>query len=361
MKRTLAYVNPDCYVDVDMTVLKHLSRAYEVIWYAVYYTDRPIYYDAEQMSDYAAQYGIRIRLCPRRYRQRDPRNLRFYKEIVRDINAQKADLVYSCIAEELYWTLASRELDAPRVLGLHDVRMHHFGNPLKRLIQSGIRELTIKQSKYVCVFSKNQRELFTRIYRRDACQLALCSRTLGPSQREIPAFSEGIRLLFFGNIVEYKGLDLLISCLEKLRAEGVDNLSLTIAGAGEFWETCEPLMRTRQMYNPIIRFIDNDEIPDLMATHHFLALPYRDATQSGPLTLALGYGVPVLAPAYGCFLDYCNVRSAVLYESLEEGLRRLASMCNDEYAVMRTQAARQGEAFSEESVARKYIDFFNGI
>lgn len=361
MKRRIAYLNPDCYVDVDMTVLKYLTGAYEVLWYAVYYTDRPIYYNADQMADYAARYGIKLHLCPRRYRQRDPRNLRFYREIVREINAQKVDLVYSCIAEELYWTLASRKLDAPRVLGLHDVRMHHFGNPTKRFIQTRIRELTIRSSKNVCVFSENQRKLFNRAYRRDAFQLALCSRTLGPSQKECPALSDGIRLLFFGNIVEYKGLDLLISCMEGLRAEGVGNLKLTIAGAGEFWQVCEPLMRTRQMYNPIIRFIDNDEIPDLMATHHFLVLPYRDATQSGPLALALGYGVPVLAPSYGCFLEYCNDRSAVLYESLEAGLRRLASLGDDEYTVMRVQAFRQGEIFSEEIVARKYIDFFNGI
>ncbi|MCR5548018.1 MAG: glycosyltransferase family 4 protein [Bacteroidales bacterium] len=357
----IAYVNPDCYVDVDLTILRHLAKEFEVIWYPVYYTDRPIYYTEGQMTAYASQYGIELHLCPRQYRQRDPRNLGFYREIVRDINAHDVALVYSCIVEEVYWTLASRKFKATRILGLHDVVMHSFGKPVKRFIQTAIRELTISRSPNVCVFSGNQRDLFLKRHGRDAVELGLASRFLGKSSASLPDISDGVRLLFFGNIIQYKGLDLLIETMEKLRSEGITNLRLTVAGAGDYWSVCECQLKTPEMYDLKVRFIDNDEIPDLLASHHFMALPYRDATQSGPLMLAAGGGMPVLAPDFGCFKDNYDSNSAVLYSDLMAGLRRIAAMTSGEYSLMRGHAGMLARLFSEETVADRYIQYFNSL
>lgn len=359
--RRLAYVNADCYVDVDLTVLKHLARHYQIDWYPVYYTDRPIYYNPDQMAAYAAEYGIEYHPCPRLYRQRDVRNLRFYSEIVKDINSRGADLVYSCITEELYWALASRKLKSERVLGLHDVVMHSFSNPVKRFIQTAIREYTIRGSANVCVFSENQKKLFTVRYGRKAWLLGLCSRTFGPSQAVLPDISKGVHLLFFGNIVHYKGLDLLISTIESLRREGMGNLYLTVAGKGDYWPECESCIKTPEAFDLKVRFIDNEEIPDLIATHHFMALPYRNATQSGPLMIAVGGGMPVLAPSYGCFQEQYNDRSAVLYSDLSDALRRISHMTQDEYSAMHSSAEQLKENSTEEVVTSKYIRCFDSI
>jgi glycosyltransferase involved in cell wall biosynthesis len=359
--KRIAYINADCYVDTDFTVLRHLARQFEVVWYPVYYTDRPIYYTPEQMLSYARENGIEIHLCPRQYRQRDPRNYAFYSKIVEDINNREVDIVYSCTCEELYWTLASWKLKAQRVLGLHDVVMHHFGAPVKRLIQTGIRELTILGSRNVCVFSGNQAALFNKRYGRVAEILGLSCRRLGPVTVDTPSISQGVRMLFFGNIVEYKGLDLLIACMEKLRSQGITNLFLTVAGRGEHWGECEKQIKTRQMYDLNIRFIDNEEIPNLLASHHFMALPYRNATQSGPMSLAAGYGMPILAPEYGCFKEYYDRQSGVLYSDLESALRQLASMSQEEYDQMGQNAALLKDKFSEEAIAQRYIQYFNSL
>ena len=357
----IAYVNPDCYVDVDLTILKHLAKEFEVIWYPVYYTDRPIYYTEEQMTAYASQYRIELHLCPRKYRQRDARNLGFYKEIIKDINAHHVDIVYSCIVEELYWTLASWKLKAKRVLGLHDVRMHSMAQPFKRFIQTAIRELTIRRSPNVCVFSNNQLEVFRKRHHREAFKLGLPSRNLGVPSTTPPDISDGIRLLFFGNIVHYKGVDLLIEAIERLREEGIRNLWLTVAGQGDFWSQCEPCIKTPQIYDLKIRFIENDEIPDLVASHHFMVLPYRNATQSGPLMIAMGGGIPVMAPDLECFTEHYDHNSAVLYSDLFGALRRIASMTAEEYAAMRNNAGLLAQHFAEETIAARYIQYFNSI
>lgn len=360
--KTLVYINPDCYIDVDMSVLKHIAARFKVVWYAVYYTDRKIYYTPRELEEYASKYGIELHLCPRQYRQRNPRNLGFYRRIVKDILSCNPDLVYSCITEELWWTLAARRLGrVTTVLGLHDVVMHEFGAPVKRFIQTIIRKFTIRAFANVCVFSENQAALFRKIYGRSVGVLSLACRELGPSQIQAPPFETGTKLLFFGNIVEYKGLDLLISAIEELRSEGIMNISLTIAGRGEHWEACRPLIKTPEAYRLEIRFIANEELPDLLSSHHFLALPYRSATQSGPLALAAGYGIPIFAPDYGCFREQYDNRSAVLYSDLKDALRRIASMTTEEYALMKENAAALRETFSEEAVASRYVDYFNTL
>lgn len=359
--RRLAYINADCYVDTDLTVLKHLARHYHVVWYPVYYTDRRIYYDPGQMAAYAAEYGIEFHPCPRLYRQRDVRNLRFYSGIVDDINSRGADLVYSCISEELYWTLASRRLKAKKVLGLHDVVMHSFSNPVKRFIQTAIRKYTIRESADVCVFSENQKVLFAEKYGREAWLLGLSVRSFCPSEAVIPDVSKGIHLLFFGNIVHYKGLDLLISSMERLRLEGINNLYLTVAGKGDYWAECERCIRTPEMFNLKVRFIENEEIPELVATHHFMVLPYRNATQSGPLMIAVGGGMPVLAPSFGCFQEQYNDRSAVLYSDLDDALCRVSILTQEEYSSMRNSAEQLKEHNTEEAVASRYIRCFDSI
>lgn len=358
----LVYINPDCFVDTDLNILKYLAREYEVIWYPVYYTDRKIYVTPEEMKAYAAEYGIEIHPCPRQYRQRDPRNLIFYGDIVKDINAHRPDLVYSCITDELWWALAAAKIKAgARVQGVHDAAKHSDNNRLKSLIQGKIQDFTIRRCKHFCVFSESQKRLFSELYGHTPAVLGLGSKDFGPSDLVPGPPAEGIRLLFFGNIVKYKGLDLLISSMEKLHAEGIRNIHLTVAGRGDDWENCEKQIQTPELYDLRVRFIENAEIPDLFCSHHFLALPYRDATQSGPVSIAANYGLPIFAPDFGCFKEQYDRSAALLYTDFEQGLRTLSAMGGEEYAELRRNAAREKERTSPEAIADKYIKFFSSL
>ena len=117
------------------------------------------------------------------------------------------------------------------------------------------------------------------------------------------------------------------------------------------------------MYNLQVRFIENNEIPDLMSTHHFLVLPYRDATQSGPLATAVAYELPVIAPNFGCFSETYTTESAMLYSqgNLVEALKRVAVITNEEYQYMKIACKKVKEANSEERIAENYIRCFNRL
>lgn len=359
-KKTIAYINPDCFADTDLSVLKYLAPEFDLHWYAVYYTDRDINYKPDALAAYAEANGIDIHLCPRKYRQRDPRNLFFYHKIVSDINRHHPDLVYTCISEELWWTLSLYRINSPvKVLGIHDVVRHSYSGRIKPFIQTRIQDFTIKHFEHFFVFSENQRMLFSQKYGKDAACPGMSRKNFGPAAKSAGPLGKGVKLLFFGSIERYKGLDLLIKELESLAAEGVNNIRLTIAGRGNDWDACASLINTESLYNLQIGFIDNADIPNLFGAHHFLILPYRDATQSGPQLIALNYGLPIIAPAYGCFKEVYGEDSALLYDSLAAALRRVANMPQDEYDAICTSVERDRERFSEEAIAEAYIKNFS--
>lgn len=188
-------------------------------------------------------------------------------------------------------------------------------------------------------------------------------KDFGNSNINLEPISNGVKLLFFGRIDSYKGLDILIHNLEILYRENIQNIQLTIAGRGPFWDKCSPLIKTNKLYNLKIRFIDNKEIPDLMCQHHFLVLPYRDATQSGPVMIAVRYNMPIIAPNWGCFSEIYTSESALLYESndLIGALKRCSIMTNDEYQKMKINCINNKENYSEEKIVSNYVSFTENL
>jgi glycosyltransferase involved in cell wall biosynthesis len=110
------------------------------------------------------------------------------------------------------------------------------------------------------------------------------------------------RLLFFGFVRAYKGLDVAIDALGQLVRRGRP-VRLTIAGG--FWEPVEPWRQrivAAGLQNHVElrpRYVPDQEVPGLLATHHVVLAPYRTATQSAIVPLAHAAGRPVVASRVG--------------------------------------------------------------
>ncbi|MFA1551620.1 glycosyltransferase family 4 protein [Actinomadura chokoriensis] len=109
------------------------------------------------------------------------------------------------------------------------------------------------------------------------------------------------RLLFWGIVRPYKGLDVLLRAL----AEGPDDVALTVAG--EFWsgldETRE-LIRSLDLTSRVeLRpgYVPAADVPGLFAAADALVLPYRTATASQNVWMAYAHGLPVIATDVGDF------------------------------------------------------------
>ncbi|WP_300013422.1 glycosyltransferase [Pseudonocardia sp.] len=107
------------------------------------------------------------------------------------------------------------------------------------------------------------------------------------------------RLLFFGMVRPYKGLDVLLRAL----AAGPDGIGLRVAG--EFWggtaETDRLIAGLGLGDRVELRsgYVDSSAVPELFADVDALVLPYRSATASLNAFLAFEHGVPVIATRVG--------------------------------------------------------------
>ncbi|MCO5969213.1 glycosyltransferase family 4 protein [Actinoallomurus soli] len=135
------------------------------------------------------------------------------------------------------------------------------------------------------------------------------------------------RLLFFGMVRPYKGLDVLLRALAR-----VDDVALTVAG--EFWGGAE---ETRALISSLgleerveVRpgYVPAAEVPELFARADALVLPYRTATASQNVFMAYEHGIPVIATRAGTLADHVREGvDGVLCEpddvdSLTDALRR---------------------------------------
>lgn len=127
-------------------------------------------------------------------------------------------------------------------------------------------------------------------------------QTPGPSKadarRSIGLPEDASVLLFFGYVREYKGLDTLLEAMASV-ARRDPSARLVVAGefilgSSRFRDEARRLgidgaVEFREGYVPA------GEVATLMAAADAVVLPYRSATQSGIVPLALGHGVPVIA------------------------------------------------------------------
>lgn len=118
-----------------------------------------------------------------------------------------------------------------------------------------------------------------------------------------PAAGVHHRLLFFGIVRPYKGLDVLLQAL----ADGPPDVTLRVAG--EVWGGTERWHRRCAELGIggrvefLTHYIDAADVPALFADVDALVLPYREATGSQAVWVGSQFGVPVIASRAGALAD----------------------------------------------------------
>jgi len=104
------------------------------------------------------------------------------------------------------------------------------------------------------------------------------------------------RLLFFGRILPYKGLSLLLEAF--IRIADRHDLYLTVVGSGN------PDSRAARLAaHPRVlldnRWIPESEVAAIFASADLVVVPYVEASQSGVVATAYGMGIPVVVTPVG--------------------------------------------------------------
>jgi glycosyltransferase involved in cell wall biosynthesis len=114
------------------------------------------------------------------------------------------------------------------------------------------------------------------------------------------------RLLFFGFVRPYKGLDIALEAMAELVARG---LPVRLTVAGEFWGPVEPWrdsVAAKGLGGVVdLRpgYLGDADAAALLAAHHLVVAPYRSATQSGIVPVAYAAGRPVAATSVGGLVE----------------------------------------------------------
>jgi glycosyltransferase involved in cell wall biosynthesis len=117
-----------------------------------------------------------------------------------------------------------------------------------------------------------------------------------PSVRPIRYQDHLPLLLFFGRIVPYKGLNILLQSYGEVRKNYP--CQLLIVGDGNI-SPYKDLIERLQDVRLVNRWIAEDEIVDFFASSDLVVLPYTSASQSGVIPIAAVFGLPVIATQVG--------------------------------------------------------------
>jgi D-inositol-3-phosphate glycosyltransferase len=167
-------------------------------------------------------------------------------------------------------------------------------------------------------------------------------------------------ILFFGFIRDYKGLDVLLEALALIKKK----IKIKLIVAGEFYEDEKKynlLINKLNLNENIILF--KDFIPTKDVKYYFCAsdaviLPYKSATQSGIVQIAVNFSKPVIATNIGG-LGEVIVNNETGYIVEPENPQLLSE------AIIKYYSENKEEEFSNNisKIAEKYSwkNFVNGI
>jgi alpha-maltose-1-phosphate synthase len=289
----------------------------------------------------------------------DSFNLFLYINLLKKINRIAPDVIH--IAMELRfpfflaWLLHGRY---PLVTTVHEPRpLKSDPGIIRRFLLNPVQTFSLKLlagfSAKVIVHGKNHREhLLEMKVPEDKIEVIShpgYSFFSGAPQKE--AGKKQNHVLFFGRISSYKGIEYLIQAAKTVK-ERVQDLVVTIAGEGDF-SRYGKLINGDGTFRIINRFISDTEVPLLFQQASLVVLPYIDGSQSGIVTIAYGYGKPVIATNVGNLPEMVENRrtgltvpprdAAALADSILELLenRELAEeMGRNGYALMKNRMSQ---------------------
>ena len=172
-------------------------------------------------------------------------------------------------------------------------------------------------------------------------------------------------ILFFGKVMRYKGLDVLLDALH----DTCIDFRLVIAGTGTSAPHTAELnaaISTHPKSHWIVwhnRFIEESELPSLFGAADVVVLPYKHIDQSGILFQALRYGVPLVATRVGSFENYVTPDVGELAEQVDaRSFGRALVRCHARRASLtREKVASVGRRFDWQHTVPVLSGFYESV
>ncbi len=362
MKR-IAIINNECFRDPDIALIEILQNDYEIDYYVI--LDKEGVADIEYLKSITRDFK-NFRLYPVNgiYRRRSLKYAALSCSILKEIKKRQYYKILTGIKEDIFMSLLFFLFvkRSSTIYMLHDAEIHPYkGVDLTKLIGSYTDKIFIYYAKTIMLFSKEQLEILKSRYPN--CKAAAINKPCifyGASSIDKPRIEKQCRFLFFGNISYYKNIEVLIRASERLNKHFHGRFTVSVIGR-ESYKEWRNSIETPSVFNLDIRGFSDKEIPNIFESHHFLVLPYKQVTQSGPLTLSLQYHIPPIASNLGIFKSCIkNGKNGFLFDShdeyeLENVMKKCIQLNGEEYNEMRCEVAKTNDIFLNKQLIRNQL------
>ena len=362
----ICWLTGSSFIDVDISLVKDMKYKADLFWIVI--LQRESFYSYEYIESFMKQNNIRGLIVVFNQRLRSIKTLWQYFNTVCKMKALKADVYYIDYLGLPYMfpLIHICRLQKNKVIyPCHDFIDHVFIPHRKQI--SNYKRFIFKHFTNIQFFSSTQKKMFEEKYKnKKTFFIPLNLKSFGDTVKI--AGTEKIVFLFFGMIRKNKGLEVLLNAVNLIEKKYRDKFIIKIYGNTSDWFFYENLIRDKSLYDLQIRRIENDEIPDLFATSHFLILPYYDVTQSGPLLIAYNYRLPVIASDLPGFREYIeNKKNGYLFKvgepvALAATLSQIIASYPSDYNLIKKNLCEfVDQNISQEILLQKYINMFEEV
>lgn len=246
------------------------------------------------------------------------------------------------------------------VIGIHNFIEHGNNN---KSFYARMKKILYLKYRYFMFYSETQKELFDFKYAgKNSYHLLMPLKNFGNKTKRK---NEVRTFLFFGYVSPYKRLDLFIKAAQVLQCK---NVRFIIAGYTNQWEQFNKLIIDKSQFELNIRYVKDSEIPNLFSESDFLVLPYDDSTQSGPLLVAINYGIPAIATNLPIFRKWIkNKSNGFLFnvgklDELEAIFSKVSTMTDKDVCDMKKNVLKTKAEYEKSvKVLDVYLQIINDI
>ncbi len=185
---------------------------------------------------------------------------------------------------------------------LHDITPHHGEESLRNYLSI---KTSVRYADPVFVHGTYQFNLACKLYPDIKERLVRIFHghfnTLNPSRKDLPE-PEDATFLFFGRILQYKGLNIALKALEIL-IKKYPEAKMIIAGEGSI-KTEMPMIQRLQNHLEIYnRRINDEALKKIMQRSLAVLAPYTHASASGMVTTSYAFCKPVIGSRIGGLIE----------------------------------------------------------
>ena len=243
----------------------------------------------------------------------NPLNFLSWKRAIKKINQLHSDIVifsyWHPFFAPMYSFIAKRIRTKKIYFLIHNAKSHQFFP-----FQDFIFRKMIKNATHLVVMNENEIKKLKKYNFKGKIissfhpiyDIEFNRDKRNQFRSELGIKSEPI-ILFFGLIRPYKGLEILIKAVNKLKLQIPD---LKVFVVGEPYTNLNNYISLIKKYgieSSFIfdsNFVDDEKLKKYFLSSDVLVLPYKKATQSGVLSLSMNFNLPSIVSSKGGLKDY---------------------------------------------------------